>query len=62
LFELLHRWEDSGEIDPVLMPGEKTALRALSGRLQSILKEPLEASYRERVDNARQCLAERGGA
>jgi hypothetical protein len=62
LFELLHRWEDSGEIDTVLMPGEQTALWALSGRLESTLVEPLEANYRELVDNARQRLAQRGGA
>jgi hypothetical protein len=62
LFELLHRWEDSGEIDTVLMPGERTALWALSGRLESILVEPFEVNYRELVDNARQRLAERGGA
>jgi hypothetical protein len=62
LFELLHRWEDSGEIDTVLMPGEQTALWALSGRLESILVEPFEGNYRERVNYARQRLAERGGA
>jgi hypothetical protein len=61
LFELLHRWEDSGEIDTVLMPGEQTALWALSGRLESILVEPFEGNYRELVDRARQRLAERGG-
>ena len=60
LFELLHRWEDSGEIDTVLMPGEQTALWALSGRLESILVEPFERNYRELVDFARQRLAERG--
>jgi hypothetical protein len=27
LFDLLHRWEDSGEIDTALMPAEQTALR-----------------------------------
>jgi hypothetical protein len=62
LFELLHRWGDSGEIDTVLMPGEQTALWALSGRLESILVEPFEGNYRERVSYARQRLAERGGA
>ena len=62
LFELLHRWEDSGEIDTVLMPGEQTALWALSGSLESILVEPFEGNYRELVDYARQRLAERGGA
>jgi hypothetical protein len=62
LFELLHRWEDSGEIGTVLMPGEQTALWALSGRLESILVEPFEGNYRELVDYARQRLAERGGS
>lgn len=62
LFELLHRWEDSGEIDTVLMPGEQTALWALSGRLESILVEPFEGNYRELVNYARQRLADRGGA
>ena len=62
LFELLHRWEDSGEAGTVLMPGEQTALRALSGLLESILAETLEGGYRELVDSARQRLAERGGA
>jgi hypothetical protein len=37
LFELLHRWEDSGGIDPVLMLGEQTALWMLSVRLESVL-------------------------
>jgi hypothetical protein len=62
LFELLHRWEDSGEIDTVLMQGEQAALWALSGRLESILVEPFEGNYRELVDQARQRLAERSDA
>ena len=62
LFELLHRWEDSGEIGTVLMPGEQTALWALSGRLESTLVEPFDGNYRELLDHARQRLAERGGA
>ena len=62
LFELLHRWEDSGEIGTVLMPGEQTALWALSGHLESTLVEPFEGNYRELLDHARQRLAERGGA
>ena len=62
LFELLHRWEDLGEIDTVLMPGEQTALWALSCRLESILVEPFDGNYRELVDHARQRLAARGGA
>jgi hypothetical protein len=62
LFELLHRREDLGEIGTALMPGEQTALWALSSRLESILVEPFEANYRELVNHARQRLAERGGA
>ena len=61
LFEMLHRWEDADAIDPVLMPGEQTALWALSGRLESILLEPFVRNYRELVDQAWQRLAERGG-
>lgn len=62
LFELLHRWEDSGEIGTELMLGEQIALWALSGRLESILVEPFESNYHELVNQARQRLAERGGA
>ena len=62
LFELLHRWEDSGQIGAVLMTGEQTALWALSASLESILVEPFQSNYGELVDHARQRLAERGGA
>lgn len=62
LFELVHRWEDSGEIATALMPGEQIALWALSGRLESILVEPFETNYNDLVERARQRLAERGGA
>ena len=61
LFELLHRWEDSGELDG-LLPGEQTALWALSGRLESILVEPFEGNYSELMDDAQHRLAERRGA
>jgi hypothetical protein len=61
LFELLHRWEDSGELGNVLLPGEQTALWALSALLESRLVEPFEANYRELVSDARQRLAEHGG-
>ena len=44
------------------MPGEQTALWALSGRLESTLVEPFDGNYRELLDHARQRLAERGGA
>ena len=62
LFELLHRWEEAGKIDTVLLPGEQTALWALSSRLESILVEPFQGNYRELVDHARQRLAEPDGA
>lgn len=62
LFELLHRWEDSGRIDTALMPGEQTALWALSCLLERVLTEPFDRNYRELVGHARQRLAERGGA
>jgi hypothetical protein len=61
LFEMLHRWEDADAIDPVLMPGERAALWALSCRLESILVAPFASNYRELVDQAQQRLAERGG-
>jgi hypothetical protein len=60
LFELLHRWEDAGKIDPALQAGEQVALWALSGRLESILVEPFKDDYRDLVDGARQRLAEQG--
>lgn len=63
LFELLHRWEDAGWYDQAeLLPGERTALWALSGRLESLLVEPFEGQYRSLVDQARERLRERGGA
>ena len=33
LFELLHRWQGSGELDKLLLPGEQTALLARSPRV-----------------------------
>jgi hypothetical protein len=62
LFGLLHRWEDSGEVDGLLQRGEQTALWALSALLESILVEPFEGNYSELVDDARQRLAEHGCA
>ncbi len=61
LFELLHRLEGSGEIGTVLMPGEHTALWALSCRLESVLANPFEGHYGELADHARQRLADRSG-
>jgi hypothetical protein len=60
-FELLHRWEDAGEVGAALRPGEQTALWALSGGLERILVEPFEDRYPELVNEARQRLADRGG-
>jgi hypothetical protein len=62
LYELLHRWEGADAIDTVLMPGEQTALWALSGRLESTLVEPFKDNYGELVDHARQRLLNSGGA
>ena len=62
LFELLHRWEDAGTINPVLQAGEQTALWAVSARLESILVEPFQGDYLDLVDGARQRLATHGGA
>jgi hypothetical protein len=62
LFELLHRWEDSGELNGLLQRGEQIALWALSALLERILVEPFEGNYSELVDDARRRLAEPGGA
>jgi len=63
LFEVLHRWEDMGLYERAdLVPGERTALWALSGLLESLLVEPFRADYGALVDQARQRLRERGGA
>jgi len=63
LFEVLHRWEDTGLYERAdLEPGERTALWALSGRLESLLVEPFEAAYGDLVDRARERLWELGGA
>lgn len=62
LFELLHRWEDTGEIDEHLMPGEQTTLWGLSAALESVLAEPFGDNYRELISDARARLYEQGGA
>jgi hypothetical protein len=62
LFELLHRWEDSGAPSAELLAGEQAALWALSSRLESILVEPFAANYRDLVDQARRRLSEWDGA
>ncbi|MGO4678834.1 hypothetical protein [Microbacterium sp. 2MCAF23] len=58
LFELLHRWEDEGR-DLQLLPGEQTALWALSAALERVAEEPFAPLYAERVQQARQQLRER---
>jgi hypothetical protein len=62
LFELLHRWEDADAVSGPLVPGEQTALWALSGRLESQLVEPFDKQYLQLVAKARERLYERGGA
>ena len=53
LFELLHRWEDAGSIDPGLFDGEQTALWNLSASLERVLSEPFSAKYNDLVAQAR---------
>jgi hypothetical protein len=62
LFELLHRWEDSGELNGLLQRGEQIAPWALCALLERILVEPFEGNYSELADDARRRLAEPGGA
>jgi hypothetical protein len=57
LFELLHRWEDTGRIDPRVYPGETVALLKLSGALESELVQPFEHNYIELVAAARARLS-----
>lgn len=61
LFELLHRCEESGDISGLLLPGEQTALWALSCRLENIVVEPFLDDYRQLVDKAGQRLIAQGG-
>ena len=49
VFDLLHRWEQSGEDGAVLLPGEQIALWALSAVLESTLGEPFAPNYSELV-------------
>ena len=63
LFEVLHRWEDSGFYERAdLRPGELSALWAISGRLESLLVEPFEENYGDLLDQARQRLKDGSGA
>lgn len=62
LFELLHRWEDAGAVDPDLLVGEQTALWNLSAALERVLVEPFDSTYGEVVAEARTRLAGIEGA
>lgn len=62
LFELLHRWEDAGRIDPTLLAGEQTALWSLSASLERVLAEPFESTYGDLVAEARARLTQADGA
>jgi hypothetical protein len=55
-------WPANPHMTILLMPGEQTALWALSALLESVLVEPFASNYQELVDQARRRLAERGGA
>ena len=61
LFEVLHRWEDE-DLDLQLLPGEQTALWALSAALERLLVEPFDPNYADIVQQARERLFARGGA
>lgn len=62
LYDLLQRWEDAGwYANADLLPGERTALWAVFGRLESTLSEPFNDNYLDLVDQARDRLRERGG-
>ena len=61
LFEVLHRWEDE-DLDLQLLPGEQTALWALSGGLERRLVEPFDPNYADIVQQARERLFARVGA
>lgn len=61
LLEMLHRWEDE-DVDFNLLPGEQTALWALSAALERVLVEPFDPRHGEVVRQARERLSARGGA
>jgi hypothetical protein len=62
LYELLHRWEDGDAVSGPLVPGEQTALWALSGQLETQLAELFDVRYLLLVAEARERLFQRGGA
>jgi hypothetical protein len=61
LFELLHRWELAGQIDPVLLEGEQSVLWSVSAALERVLVEPFAPSYGALVAAARARLARASG-
>jgi hypothetical protein len=61
IFDILHRWEHE-DAEVQLLPGEKTALWALSAALERLLTAPLDPRYAEIVQQARARLLARGGA
>lgn len=56
LFELLHRWEDAGQVSAPEHQGEQVALWNLSALLERELREPFDADYGDLVDAARDRL------
>ncbi len=62
LFDLLHRWEDAGDVRGKVETSEQAALWGLSAALESLLVEPFATNYQDLVRRSRQRLLDRGGA
>ncbi len=60
LFELLHRWEDTGQISPPQHQAELTALWNLSALLKRTLQQPFSPEYGQLVTHARERLTGQG--
>jgi hypothetical protein len=57
LFELLHRWEEHGQVAQPEYRAEQVALWNLSSLLESVLVDPFDPAYGSLVANARTRLA-----
>lgn len=56
LFDLLHRWEDAGQVSVFAHKSEQVAMWNLSALLERVLVEPLNASHGDLVAAARDRL------
>ena len=57
LFDLLHRWEQRGQLTEPEHHAEQLALWNLSALLESELSEPFDPAYRRLISDARMRLA-----